>query len=161
MQLDDFTAQVLVQELQLRLQLHHSSSSPSPPQSQMASRRLALNLQQGLRGRAGLSAKPLLRNFATPVSEPVKTSTTTLKNGLTVSAALPATVRLCPEVDADMVDRLRHNTRPMPRPRPWACGSMPDRERKPTRRMAQRISWSTLPSRYNWSEGLAQGRRHR
>ncbi|TPX09324.1 uncharacterized protein E0L32_009516 [Thyridium curvatum] len=51
----------------------------------MASRRLALNLAQGLRGRAGRSAAGLTRGFATPVSAPVKTQTTTLKNGLTVA----------------------------------------------------------------------------
>lgn len=52
----------------------------------MASRRLALNLSQGLRNRAGLSAvSPLRRGFATP-SSAGKTQTTTLKNGLTVSA---------------------------------------------------------------------------
>lgn len=50
----------------------------------MASRRLALNLAQGLRGRAGLSL-PMKRGLATPVSPAVKTQTTTLKNGLTVS----------------------------------------------------------------------------
>ncbi|KAM3444862.1 hypothetical protein MY1884_001760 [Beauveria asiatica] len=49
----------------------------------MASRRLALNLSQGLRNRAGLSAAaPLRRGFATP-STVGKTQTTTLKNGLT------------------------------------------------------------------------------
>jgi hypothetical protein len=52
----------------------------------MASRRLALNLSQGLRGRAGLNAvAPLRRGFATPVvKNGVKTETTTLTNGLTV-----------------------------------------------------------------------------
>lgn len=50
----------------------------------MASRRLALNLAQGLRGRAGLSL-PMKRGLATPVSPAVKTQSTTLKNGLTVS----------------------------------------------------------------------------
>ncbi|KAF7562989.1 hypothetical protein G7046_g1138 [Stylonectria norvegica] len=51
----------------------------------MASRRLALNLSQGLRNRAGLSAAaPLRRGFATP-SSIGKTQTTTLKNGLTVA----------------------------------------------------------------------------
>jgi processing peptidase subunit beta len=50
----------------------------------MASRRLALNLAQGLRGRAGLSL-PMKRGLATPVSPTIKTETTTLKNGLTVS----------------------------------------------------------------------------
>lgn len=50
----------------------------------MASRRLALNLSQGLRSRAGLSAAgSLRRGFATP-STVGKTQTTTLKNGLTV-----------------------------------------------------------------------------
>lgn len=50
----------------------------------MASRRLALNLSKGLTKRAFPSA-PLRRNFATPVSAPIKTQTTTLKNGLTVA----------------------------------------------------------------------------
>ncbi|RKU48379.1 hypothetical protein DL546_009147 [Coniochaeta pulveracea] len=50
----------------------------------MASRLLARNLAQGLRGRAGLSL-PVKRGLATPVSPPVKTETTTLKNGLTVA----------------------------------------------------------------------------
>ncbi|KAI0141641.1 mitochondrial processing peptidase beta subunit [Xylariaceae sp. FL1272] len=54
----------------------------------MASRRLALNLQGGLRTRAAPSLiRPFKRNFATPVSSPVgaKTQTTTLKNGLTIA----------------------------------------------------------------------------
>jgi len=52
----------------------------------MASRRLALNLAQGLRNRAALGAAPLKRGFATPVtnSHGVKTECTTLSNGLTV-----------------------------------------------------------------------------
>lgn len=53
----------------------------------MASRRLVLkNLAQGLRGRtsSGLSV-PFRRGLATPVSGPIKTETTTLKNGLTVA----------------------------------------------------------------------------
>ncbi|KAF4504244.1 hypothetical protein G6O67_008420 [Ophiocordyceps sinensis] len=51
----------------------------------MASRRLALNLPQGLRARAGPSAASALRRgFATP-SSAGKTQTTTLKNGLTVA----------------------------------------------------------------------------
>lgn len=59
--------------------------TPSTPKaSAMASRRLALNLSQGLRNRAGLSAAGALRRgFATP-STVGKTQTTTLKNGLTV-----------------------------------------------------------------------------
>ncbi|KAK1635985.1 mitochondrial-processing peptidase subunit beta [Colletotrichum phormii] len=53
----------------------------------MASRRLALNLSQGLRSRAALSrASPITRGFATPSNTPFgKTQTTTLKNGLTVA----------------------------------------------------------------------------
>ncbi|KAK0735043.1 Metalloenzyme, LuxS/M16 peptidase-like protein [Lasiosphaeria miniovina] len=51
----------------------------------MASRRLALNLAQGLRGRAGISV-PFRRGLATPHQTPgLKTQTTTLKNGLTVA----------------------------------------------------------------------------
>ncbi|UKZ90785.1 uncharacterized protein TrAFT101_005782 [Trichoderma asperellum] len=51
----------------------------------MASRRLALNLSQGLRARSGLTAAgSLRRGFATP-SNVGKTQTTTLKNGLTVA----------------------------------------------------------------------------
>jgi hypothetical protein len=52
----------------------------------MASRRLALNLTQGLRNRAALNAvAPLKRGFATPVvKNGVKTESTTLANGLTV-----------------------------------------------------------------------------
>ncbi|KAK3300540.1 Metalloenzyme, LuxS/M16 peptidase-like protein [Chaetomium fimeti] len=52
----------------------------------MASRRLALNLAQGLRGRAGGLSLPSRRGLATPHSSPaIKTETTTLKNGLTVA----------------------------------------------------------------------------
>jgi len=51
----------------------------------MASRRLALNLAQGLRGRAGGISVPFKRGLATPHNAPIKTQTTTLKNGLTVS----------------------------------------------------------------------------
>ncbi|KAL2016363.1 hypothetical protein VTK56DRAFT_3821 [Thermocarpiscus australiensis] len=54
----------------------------------MASRRLALNLAQGLRGRAGHLSVPFRRGLATPHhanSPAIKTETTTLKNGLTVA----------------------------------------------------------------------------
>ncbi|GAB1310560.1 Mitochondrial-processing peptidase subunit beta [Madurella fahalii] len=52
----------------------------------MASRRLALNLAQGLRGRAGGLSVPFRRGLATPHHSPaIKTETTTLKNGLTVA----------------------------------------------------------------------------
>ena len=56
----------------------------------MASRRLALNLQQGIRSRAAINAvkssraSPLTRGLATPVSFGAKTESTTLKNGFTV-----------------------------------------------------------------------------
>lgn len=53
----------------------------------MASRRLALNLAQGVRNRAAFGAAPLKRGFATPVASRhgVKTETTTLSNGLTIA----------------------------------------------------------------------------
>jgi processing peptidase subunit beta len=54
----------------------------------MASRRLALNLQQGLRSRAGLTrsaVQPLKRTFATPTSHGSKTESTTLSNGFTIA----------------------------------------------------------------------------
>ncbi|KAL9046105.1 MAG: hypothetical protein Q9214_000972 [Letrouitia sp. 1 TL-2023] len=52
----------------------------------MASRRLALNLNGALRSRRALrSVKPLQRGFATPISTPVKTESTTLSNGLTIA----------------------------------------------------------------------------
>ncbi|KAK3393571.1 Metalloenzyme, LuxS/M16 peptidase-like protein [Podospora didyma] len=53
----------------------------------MASRRLALNLSQGLRGpAAGRLTVPFRRGLATPHHTPgLKTETTTLKNGLTVA----------------------------------------------------------------------------
>jgi processing peptidase subunit beta len=56
----------------------------------MASRRLALNLQQSLRSKAAINAvkakkqSPLIRGLATPVSYGSKTESTTLKNGFTV-----------------------------------------------------------------------------
>ena len=106
----------------------------------MASRRLALNLAQGLRGRAGLSL-PMKRGLATPVSPAVKTQTTTLKNGLTVSLTLPNHAidrrrdvgnHLLTSIDAP---RSLPSTLPMRRPRPSACGSMPapgQRQKRPT-----------------------------
>ncbi|KAF1914284.1 mitochondrial-processing peptidase-like protein subunit beta [Ampelomyces quisqualis] len=57
----------------------------------MASRRLALNLQQGIRSRAAINAvkaqrqSPLTRGLATPVAYGAKTESTTLKNGLTIA----------------------------------------------------------------------------
>ncbi len=52
---------------------------------QMASQRLALNLQRSLRSRQALNAvrSPLLRHYANPVT-PSSTESTTLSNGFTV-----------------------------------------------------------------------------
>jgi mitochondrial-processing peptidase subunit beta len=51
----------------------------------MASRRIALNLQKGLRNRLALkSVRPLQRGFATPANLGSKTESTTLTNGFTV-----------------------------------------------------------------------------
>ncbi|MCJ1361797.1 hypothetical protein MMC16_000897 [Acarospora aff. strigata] len=52
----------------------------------MASRRLALNLNQALRSRTALNAvRPVRRGFATPVDHSAKTESTTLQNGLTIA----------------------------------------------------------------------------
>ncbi|KAI9820123.1 MAG: hypothetical protein M1832_003830 [Thelocarpon impressellum] len=52
----------------------------------MASRRLALNLQQGLRNRAALaSIRPGRRGLATPINNGAETQSTTLSNGLTIA----------------------------------------------------------------------------
>ena len=58
----------------------------------MASRRLALNLAQGVKARAGGVINPFRRGLATPHNgSGIKTQTTTLKNGLTVrTPALPS-----------------------------------------------------------------------
>ena len=50
----------------------------------MASRRLALNLNQALRSRAALKSIQPIRGFATPIHERINTESTTLSNGLTV-----------------------------------------------------------------------------
>lgn len=51
----------------------------------MASRRLALNLNQALRSRAAINAvRAPIRGLATPVGHGSKTESTTLSNGLTV-----------------------------------------------------------------------------
>lgn len=56
----------------------------------MASRRLALNLSRGLRSRSNLSyAAPQWKRGFAAASSALKTQTTTLKNGLTVSDRLP------------------------------------------------------------------------
>ncbi|KAL2039272.1 hypothetical protein N7G274_007940 [Stereocaulon virgatum] len=52
----------------------------------MASRRLALNLNQALRSRAALkSISPIRRGFATPIHQGINTESTTLSNGLTIA----------------------------------------------------------------------------
>ncbi|KAK4989418.1 Mitochondrial-processing peptidase subunit beta [Elasticomyces elasticus] len=52
----------------------------------MASRRLALNLQQSLRSRTAINAlKSPIRGLATPVSHGSKTESTTLSNGFTIA----------------------------------------------------------------------------
>lgn len=103
---------------------HSIERQPSKP-SPMASRRLALNLSQGLRTRAGLSAAgPLRRGFATP-STVGKTQTTTLKNGLTVSI-IPSgqlTANRHESIPSDNVfTRLRPSTPPGPKHPLSACG---------------------------------------
>jgi mitochondrial-processing peptidase subunit beta len=61
----------------------------------MASRRLALNLQQGIRSRAAINSvkaqrqSPLTRGLATPITYGAKTESTTLKNGFTVRWTRP------------------------------------------------------------------------
>jgi processing peptidase subunit beta len=59
----------------------------------MASRRLALNLQQAVRSKAAINAvkygkSPLTRGLATPVAYGSKTESTTLTNGFTVCRIL-------------------------------------------------------------------------
>lgn len=119
-----------------------TSFSPFPV---MASRRLAFNLNQALRSRAALKAvQPVRRGFASPVTLPSRTQSTTLSNGLTVRSHHP--VNGC----AVLLTRLR--SRPSTshglRPRPSACGSTPEAGPKPTRPTARRTSLSTWPSRY-------------
>lgn len=89
----------------------------------MASRRLALNLAQGMRSRAaGPALRPLKRGFATPVASPIgaKTQTTTLKNGLTVSSPPPNWPARRPEPPSLTLNAPRSppSTRPGPRHRP-------------------------------------------
>ena len=51
----------------------------------MASRRLALSLNQALRSRTALrSIRPIRRGFATPIDHGINTESTTLSSGLTV-----------------------------------------------------------------------------
>merc|ERR1711981_1093583 len=62
-----------------------SSSPPSIAIAAMASRRLALNLQQALRSRTAINAIRPKQRFATAVSHGTKTESTTLANGFTIA----------------------------------------------------------------------------
>lgn len=141
-----------------RFRPNHSSALPPPrhllTSGPMASRRLALNLSQGLRNRASLTkSAPLSRGFASPVASAFgKTQTTTLKNGLTVRAALyrGQWALELPSARAStdfFIDRSLPTTRHGHRPPPSACGLMPAPGPRPTRPTALLTSWSTLPSR--------------
>lgn len=126
---------------------------PSPPRAKknaMASRRLALNVQQALRSKTAINAvkssrlSPLTRGLATPVLHGSKTESTTLSNGFTVGWPL------CPRDAAQLTDLRRSlpSTPHGPRRRPSACGSMLEAAPRRTRPMEPHTSWSTLPSRY-------------
>lgn len=111
----------------------------------MASRRLALNLSQGLRGRAAGLAVPR-RGLATPHHAPgITTQTTTLKNGLTVSAP-PSSNSRAP-IDQPSLSRSPRNIPPTPRLPPSACGSTLAPAQRLTRQMAPRTFSSISPSR--------------
>ena len=113
----------------------------------MASRRLAFNLNQALRTRQALKAvQPVKRGFASPVSLPSTTQSTTLSNGFTVCDYS----RIDPNCFAGLLMkgfRSPLSTRHGLRPRPWVCGSTPVAEQRPTRRMEPRTSSSTWLSR--------------
>lgn len=70
--------------------LHPPSPLHTPYTPAMASRRLAFNLNQALKSRAALkSIQPVKRGFASPVTLPSTTQSTTLSNGFTVHADNP------------------------------------------------------------------------
>jgi hypothetical protein len=132
-----------------------SSTHPShphlrhPPIDAMASRRLALNLQQSMRSRAAITAvkarqSPLTRGLATPVQHGSKTESTTLKNGFTVRwpPEDPAGLQLTPP------RRSLPSTPRGPRRRQSAYGSMRAAAPRRTGPTAPRTSSSTWPSRY-------------
>lgn len=91
-----------ISELELRLDqrfVGHFSSSNLPPTPfipssvccysfDMASQRLALNIQQALRNKKALNAIAPFRKYAS-VIQPSRTESTTLSNGLTVGTHLP------------------------------------------------------------------------
>ncbi len=71
----------------------------------MASRRLALSLNQALRSRAALKAiQPIKRGFATPIHQSINTESTTLSNGLTVRSIWVLRVA---GADVELTDRDR------------------------------------------------------
>lgn len=113
----------------------------------MASRRLAFNLNQALRTRQALKAvQPVKRGFASPVTLPSTTQSTTLSNGFTVCDYS----RLDSNCFAGLLMkgfRSPLSTRHGLRLRPWVYGSTPVAEQRPTRRMEPRTSSSTWLSR--------------
>lgn len=136
-----------------------TAPSPIVPRTQradaMASRRLALNLQQSMRSRSAISAvkssrqSPLTRGLATPISYGAKTESTTLKNGFTVchTRCDPSGLQLTP------VCRLLPSTPRGPRLRPSVCGSTQEAAQRRTRPMELHTSWSILLSRYGHAAG--------
>lgn len=120
----------------------------------MASRRLALNLQQSMRSRSAINAvkssrqSPLTRGLATPISYGAKTESTTLKNGFTVcrKRCQLAGLQLTP------VCRLLPSTPRGPRPPPSVCGSTQEVAQRRTRPMELHTSWSILLSRYGYAD---------
>jgi hypothetical protein len=133
---------------------HHRPSphlfAPRPNRANaMASRRLALNLQQSLRSKAAINAvkaknsSPLTRGLATPVTYGTRTESTTLKNGFTVWRG----PRPCYGTAIDRVRRSRPSTPRGHRRRRSVYGSMPEAGRRQTRPTELHTSWSTLRSR--------------
>jgi hypothetical protein len=116
----------------------------------MASRRLALSLQQGMRSRAAINAiksqrpSALTRGLASPVSYGSKTESTTLSNGFTVGRTLAELFRL----QLTPCRRSLPSTRRGPRRRPSACGSMLAAAPRRTGQTEPHTSSSISPSRY-------------
>jgi hypothetical protein len=111
----------------------------------MASRRLALNLNQALRNRgAWRSPVRARRGFATPVSHGATTESTTLSNGLTVSVSLSFTGHVTKSTPNRLPRSIPHGRRL----RRSVFGSMQAVERKQTRRMERHISWNISRSRH-------------
>jgi len=117
----------------------------------MASRRLALNLSQGLRGRAGLNVvAPLRRGFATPVVQNgVKTESTTLSNGLTVGCQAQGNE----SYGSLTLRRLQQNIPHGRRLQLSVFGLMRDLVRRRIKPMALPTFSSILPSRFAFFYG--------